>query len=75
MGKQKYRIRNWSEYNKSLVQRGSIKVWLSESVLNNWHYTGNRKPEGKQSYTGLAIETALIIRIVYTTTTHAKALL
>ena len=31
--KAKYRIRNWKEYNKSLIQRGSITVWFSEDAI------------------------------------------
>jgi hypothetical protein len=23
-----YRIRNWAEYNKALIQRGSIIIWI-----------------------------------------------
>ena len=35
--KQTYRLRNWSEYNKALVQRGSLTLWVSEDVLQTWH--------------------------------------
>ena len=31
-----YRITNWSEYNKSLKQRGSLTIWLSEDFEENW---------------------------------------
>ena len=27
--KTKYRIRNWSNYNKAMVQRGSLTIWFS----------------------------------------------
>ena len=29
----KYRIRNWSEYNKALVNRGSLTIWFSDRLL------------------------------------------
>jgi hypothetical protein len=32
-----YRPRNWKAYNQSLVQRGSLTVWIDEDVLANWH--------------------------------------
>ena len=32
----KYRIRNWAEYNKSLVQRGSLTIWFSEDAIKTW---------------------------------------
>lgn len=29
----KYRIRNWSEYNDSLVNRGNIEFWMDPETL------------------------------------------
>lgn len=29
----RYRIRNWKQYNRSLVQRGSITVWFSDDAI------------------------------------------
>lgn len=34
--KAKYRLRNWSQYKGSLVNRGSLTFWISEEVLANW---------------------------------------
>lgn len=34
--KAKYRIRNWSDYNRSLRNRGSLTFWISEELLDNW---------------------------------------
>jgi hypothetical protein len=34
--KAKYRIRNWNQYNKSLIQRGNITVWFSEDAIKKW---------------------------------------
>ncbi|MBS4171094.1 hypothetical protein NEOC95_001834, partial [Neochlamydia sp. AcF95] len=31
-----YRIRNWSEYNKALEQRGSITLWFSDETIKGW---------------------------------------
>ncbi|MEO1211293.1 MAG: IS5/IS1182 family transposase, partial [Cyanobacteria bacterium J06638_20] len=31
-----YRIRNWSEYNAGLKQRGSVTFWLSDDVMDGW---------------------------------------
>ena len=38
----KYRIRNWREYNKALVQRGSVTIWLSPEAVESW-LAGRRK--------------------------------
>ena len=27
-----YRLRNWTEYNKALKQRGSLTVWISDDA-------------------------------------------
>ena len=35
----KYRTRNWSEYNKALIQRGSINVWMDENAIKKWFST------------------------------------
>jgi Transposase DDE domain len=31
-----YTPRNWSEYNKSLVNPGSLTLWMSPEVLERW---------------------------------------
>jgi len=31
-----YRIRNWSEYNAALKQRGSLTIWVSSEAVANW---------------------------------------
>lgn len=62
-----YRVRNWSTYNKSLVQRGAITLWISEDVLENWHpkVEGKRQRGGQVSYSDQAIECLLILKAVY----------
>jgi hypothetical protein len=65
MPKDKYRIRNWKEYNKSLVQRGSITVWFSENVINKWHASPTGKRGRPSTYSDDAILTALLIRFVF----------
>lgn len=34
--KSSYRITNWPEYNKSLKQRESLTIWLSEDFEKSW---------------------------------------
>ncbi len=29
----KYRVRNWREYNRALVRRGSITLWVDEQAV------------------------------------------
>jgi hypothetical protein len=64
--KAKYRIRNWSLYNKSLIQRGSLTVWLSEDAVKKWlALRGNGKKGRPELYSDDAILTALMIRFVF----------
>ncbi len=61
-----YRVRNWSKYNKSLVKRGSLTVWVSPDVLAAWTRV---PPSGKrghpQTYGDVAIECMATLRAVY----------
>jgi hypothetical protein len=39
--KDKYKIKNRKAYNKNLCQRGSLTLWLDESVLQEWEQQRN----------------------------------
>lgn len=64
--KKQYRIRNWSEYNKALVNRGSLTVWFDEESIDKWH---NIEPSGKRGrpfdYSNAAILCALTLRNLF----------
>lgn len=61
-----YRIRNWSQSNKSLIQRGSIKFWFSEQSIKEWKSTNHTGKKGRpREYSDDAILCALLIRTVY----------
>lgn len=64
--KRSYRIRNWREYNASLVQRGSVTLWIDQAVLAGWvnpQRTGRRG--ASNTYTDAAIVAALTLKVVY----------
>lgn len=64
--KDKYKIRNWQSYNKSLCQRGSLTIWLSDSVLEEWGQASKKKKEvGGQTYTDSIIQCCLLVKINY----------
>lgn len=64
--KDKYRIRNWREYNQSLVNRGSITFWFSPKVLKKWYSTQKTgKPGRPEIYSDDAIRSVLMIKIVF----------
>jgi Transposase DDE domain len=59
-----YRVENWPEYDRGLVQRGDIRVWLSEDAIAGWCAACRTTPGGQRSFSNLAIETTLIIGAV-----------
>ncbi len=65
--KQKYRVRNWPEYEAGLRKRGSLTVWICEEELGSWEpsKTANKRRGGQQKYSNVAIETALTIGMVF----------
>jgi hypothetical protein len=64
--KPKYRLRNWSQYNKALVQRGSLTLWVSEDVLSTWHNTARTGKRGKPAaYADTAILCMATLAEVY----------
>ena len=64
--KTRYRLLNWGEYTRALVQRGSLTLWITEEVLQTWHPT---EPENKRghprTYTDTAIETMATVQEIY----------
>ena len=61
-----YRIRNWSEYNKGLKQRGSLTFWISPEALANWEVTKKTgKPGATPTYTNQAIVTMVSLKSVF----------
>ena len=71
--KAQYRVRNWAEYNQSLVKRGSITLWISDDALRAWQptNTGPRARGGQKQYTDGAIESLLMVKAVYHLTLRA----
>lgn len=59
------RITNWGDYNKSLISRGSIHLWISPDVVSQWTYQGKRKPGGVKQFSDLAIQACLLVKEVY----------
>jgi Transposase DDE domain len=64
--KTQYRIRNWSEYNAALKQRGSLTFWVSEEALEQWletEKTGERC--ASRTYSNTAIEVMATLKALY----------
>ena len=63
--KEKYRITNWSEYNKTLINRGFVTLWLDQNTLDNWYYQGPRTAGGLFRYSDQCIQAALALKAVF----------
>jgi Transposase DDE domain len=64
--KAQYRIRNWSEYNAGLKQRGSLTFWIEESVLEEWIVEDLSGKRGASPfYSNIAILTMATVKAVY----------
>ena len=62
----KYKIENWSEYNKSLIQRGSITLWFEDGLEQRWNAPSSRPKSGRPYvYSDMAMEICLTIKSVY----------
>lgn len=63
--KRLYRVENWSEYEKALVQRGSITFWMSEEFEKVWLYTGEKQRGSQFEYSDKAIEIMLTLKEIF----------
>ena len=63
--KTQYHVGNWPAYDRALVQRGDITVWLAPDAIATWEAVGVGKRGGQRQYSDLAIETALTLRLIF----------
>ena len=60
-----YRVKNWSEYDKALVQRGSITFWMSDDFETIWRHKGEKQRGSQFDYSDQAILVMLTIKEVF----------
>jgi hypothetical protein len=63
--KTKYRVNNWAEYDRALVQRGNITLWISENAIASWKPVPSERRGAQRKFSDHAIETALMLRLVF----------
>lgn len=62
----RYKVRNWSEYSRSLENRGSLTLWLEEDTLKKWsppkdpHFLG-----APQQYSDDAILCLMALKVAF----------
>jgi hypothetical protein len=65
MAKKAYRVRNWKDYNKSLVQRGSLTFWFSKDMVDQWKRQDKSDAHGNQKYSDMVILCGLTLRQLF----------
>ncbi|HXH11239.1 MAG TPA: IS5 family transposase [Alphaproteobacteria bacterium] len=55
--KRTYRLRNWNQYNSSLVQRGSLTLWFRDDMIAHWL---NQEKSGKAGKSNTYADTAIL---------------
>jgi hypothetical protein len=63
--KTKYRVNNWAEYDRALVQRGDITLWISEDAISTWKPAPTGLRGAQRKFSDQAIETAPVLRLVF----------
>jgi hypothetical protein len=63
--KTKYRVGNWAEYDRALVQRGNITLRISADATDAWKPALSGRRGGQRKFSDHAIETALMLRLVF----------
>lgn len=72
IGKVKYKPRSWHDYNKSLVQRGNLNLWLNEEVIKNWLKPDCVNAKGApRRYSDLTITAILEVKYLFNLTLRA----
>lgn len=62
--KTKYHVGNWAQYERALVERGDVTLWLSANAVDGWRPAPSGRPGGPRKFADFAIETALTLRLV-----------
>ena len=60
-----YRLRNWREYNASLIARGSLTLWIEEDLEDWWlEKAKTGKPGASPTFSEKAIQACLSLRLL-----------
>ena len=60
-----YRVGTWAEYDRALVRRGDVTLWLTPDAIATWAAAGVGRRSGQLQYADLAIETALTLSLLF----------
>ncbi|HFG1637862.1 TPA: IS5 family transposase [Vibrio cholerae] len=65
MPKPRYKTTNWKQYNKTLINRGSLTFWIDEEAIRQWKQSKQDKRGRPRQFSDLAITTALMVKRVF----------
>jgi transposase len=65
IGKMKFRVTNWAEYESGLRRRGSLNLWITPEAVAGWAAPRRKTRGGQPRYPDLAIETTLMLGMVF----------
>ena len=63
--KEKYQLTNWPSYNAGLKQRGSLTLWLSDELAQQWYHQGEAKKGGQLRYANDCIVLLLTLKVTF----------
>lgn len=64
--KVQYRVTNWPEYDRALVQRGSLTIWFDDEFLReHWRPAPTGKRGAPFRYSDMAIQALLVLKAVF----------
>ena len=62
----KYRVTNWPEYDRALVQRGHLTIWFEETFLRaHWRPAPTGKRGAPLSYSDIASQALLTLKAIF----------
>jgi hypothetical protein len=62
--KASYKVKNWAQYNQSLINRGSLTIWITPEVLAGWKDQRPAQRGAQFEYSDLAIEALLALKFL-----------
>ncbi len=66
MQRVKYKIENWRDYNKSLINRGKITLWIQDGAMESWINLNKSGKRGRSyRYSDKAMELCLTLKYLY----------
>ena len=71
MPKPCYKITNWKQYNKALINRVSLIFWIDEEAIAEWKQNKQGKRGRPRRFSDLAIATVLMVKRVFSMPSRA----